>query len=376
MRNTQGRVISRNHVFFHEQRATLMRQVLVTGNQSFKIVRHYKHPKMQAYVTPLLVLEDTKNVWGEPEVSMGILLQCIPITLIDENNDAEKQTLEPCETFSGLPNRIDLVRGWRALMLVESMPQIDDRFFFLDIYTATEHDEQMSTYHQEIKQEVRAEFEDPQTYDEIMARTVPMTILQLVIHMADAGTKELDLDSITDEIEHGTVRWSQELKRIGVDHPDYRRAMAAAKDQIVARYTRYLFSYAAHSQHPYDQRHELKSFIMLIIEWHLVRSIECGIEYTYGTDIVAMLAILTSEIECDDVHEELEKKHPTEESEGRHPFTRPTPEHVIDDTITWFFNSFCDDPLSAIRSQESCKALLQHLYQQWHQLPVTHPLVS
>ena len=352
-----------------------MRQILCTGSQSIKTIEHYRHPKMQAQVTPLLVLEDTTNVWGEPQVSMGILLQCIPLTFLEENNEDEKHSPEPCEIFGKLPCSIDIVRGWRALVLLEAMVCVNDTLFALDIYEATERIEADDSYHQRITQEVRAEFEDPCTYDEIMQHTVPVSILQLVIQMADAKTEHLDLDSITDEIEMGTIRWSQELKRIGVEHPDHRQAVTAAKARIVTHYSSYLFSYAAYSEHPYAHDHADKSWIMLMIEWRVYDCLERGIEQLYGTDIVVLLAILSAEIECDDVQEELENEHPSER-EGGKPFTRPMPEIVIDDTIAWFFQSFCSDPLSTTRSQESCRELLVRLHQQWDHLPITHPLVK
>ncbi len=326
---------------------------------------------MQAQVTPLLVLEDTVGMWGETQVSMGLLLHCTPITLLEEGDDDKELTLEPLEIFAELSRLIDPVRGWRALHILEALPRVEDRFFFLDLFIATERDEPDDTYHQRIQQEMRAKFEDPHTYDEIMSRAVPMTILQLVIQMADAGMKDLHLVDITDEIDQGTVRWSQELKRIGVEHPDHRRAVMAAKARIVMQYTNDLFSYAAQSRHPYDHDHGNKSWIMLIIEWRLYQSIEKGIEHTYGTDIVVMLAILMAEIEYDTVQEQLEKVH-LSLSEGCTPFKRASPEHVIDGTIAWFFNSFRDKP-SATRSQESCRELLQQLFQQWDQLPITHP---
>ncbi len=352
-----------------------MRQLLYTGNQSRKLVRQYGQPKMIADVTPHLILEDTKNVWGEPEISMGILLQCVPLPVLEDNDTGEEHALEPREVFSGLPGVIDLVRGWRVLLLLEAMPCVDEHFFFLDIYTATDRDQRMSVHHQQIREEVRGEFEDPGTFDEIMTRTVPLSILEHIVRLSDAGMKSIMLDSITDEIEHGTVRWSQELKRIGVDHPEYRRAMLAAKERIVAHYGDYLFSYATYSKHPYALDHEQKSFIMLMIEWHLVECIERGIEATYGSGVAAMLAILTAEIECDDAQEKVENEHPSEWEEGR-PCTRPTPTQVIDDTLTWFFTCLCSDSRSDAQWREPCKELLHRLSQQWDHLPITHPVVE
>ena len=347
-----------------------MRQFLYTGTQSRKIVRQYGQPKMMADVTPHLILEDTKNVWGEPEVSMGILLHHVPLTRLGGNG-----SLEPYEFFDGLPGIIDLVRGWRALALLEALPCVDDHFFFLDMHIATDRDPKMSTYHQQIRDEIRNEFEDPSIFDEIMARPVPLSLLQHVIQLSDAGVQEVILRSITDEIECGTVRWSQELKRIGVEHPDYRRAIRAAKDRIVAQYTDYLFSYATYSKHPYAHNHEEKSFIMLVIEWHLVKCIERGIENTYGISVAAMLAILTAEIECDDAQEKVESEHPSE-WEGGKPFTRPTPLQAIDDILTWFFTCLRSDSRSEVPQRESCKELLQQLLRKWNQLPITHPVVD
>jgi len=182
---------------------------------------------------------------------------------------------------------------------------------------------------------------------------------------------------VSDEIDAGTIRWSQELRRIGVKHPDYWRAYARAKAEIIVRYEPYLFAYAAHRKCPYERDPKQKGWGMIEVEWQMVACVERDIEGQYGADIAALLGILKAEIGTDDILEDLEKRHPSR-SERHKPFTRPTPDQRFHETVEWFVQGFTHEPVSGnpIRcSQEEYLETLHALYQRWDRLPVVHPLV-
>lgn len=354
-------------------RKCIMRRVLFKGNTLTKQFDLYSRRGIEVEMTSTLVLRDAKDCWGEDEMQMGILLECIPQAVLD-GADGETH-LEPFEEFNGHGSLLDPVRWWRALQFLEALPVIEDSLFHFGIYWGIDRDPDSSfkNHTDELRQGVGSEL-----YDKIMSRPVPEVILALLIRMADEGQDvHSALLNVSEEIDAETVRWSQELRRVGVKHPDYWRAHTAAKAEVVARYEPYLFAYAEHRKCPYarDQKH--KGWGMIQVEWEIVACVERGIEERYGADIAALLGILRAEIGTDDILEELEKRHP-DRGEGHKPFTRPTPDQRFQETVTWFVQSFKEEPVSGapVRfSEMQYLETLHDLYRRWDRLPVVSPLV-
>ncbi len=355
-----------------------MRTILFKGNASTKKFELYNHRGVEAEVTPLIITEDAKDCWGKDEIRMGLLLECTSLTVLDGAD--EETSLEPFEEFNGYSAMYNPILWWRALQFLEAMPVIGE-IFDLEIYLGAGRYVPDSHFQRAVG-EVREAVGD-RNYEAIMSRSVPKEIIDLLIRMADEGQDvSIALHDISDEIDAGTIRWSQELKRIGVKHPDYWRAYKAAKAEIVARYEPYLFSYAAHREAPYSRESEGKCMLMLSIESCIVDCVERNIEQDYGADIAVLLGILKAEVETDDILEDLEnryKKRGRDDDESRQPFTRPTPEQRFQETIAWFTQSFTEKPFSkqpVQGSHEEYEETLQRLYQRWEQMPVVSSLVS
>ncbi|MBA2679682.1 MAG: hypothetical protein H0U76_14945 [Ktedonobacteraceae bacterium] len=341
-----------------------MRRTLFLGSSSTKALHHSGHPEMKARITPSILLEDRLTDRNTSETRMGILLYCTPTKVLREEDGT---CLEPFEIFNGHAAWIDPVRWWRALQLIEAMPCITSRVFRLNLFLAAGRYERDDLHYQEIVAIVRQAMTDPSLYEEIMARPVPTNVVALTIQLADEGLQNLNLLHLSDEIERGTICWSRELKRIGVQHPNYRRAVAAQKNAIVAKYEPYLSSYRI-----FRVRHGTKA--LFDIEWAIYNSIERGLE-EYGADVTALLSILHAEIRYDDLMEEVAREF----SDARNPYVRPPKEQRFDETITWFLKSFTEEPLSGrpiTESYHDCREQLQRLHRDWEQLPITHPLVG
>jgi hypothetical protein len=245
---------------------------------------------------------------------MGLVLQCTPLEVLPSRWNAEKEG-DPLAPFEIDDAHIHLnpIFWWRAALFVEKSPHIDHRIA-LDFYIAAGRPEPDDEFDQRIVQEIQA-FLPEGVYEEIMARPVPMSLLNWLIQHIDAGE---DLHQavwhLPEEIDAGTVRWSQELKRIGVNHPDYRRAVKAASQTLTFRYGPYLCSYAAFQEHPYDlYDRRKKAFIMIEVERYLYAGVEKGIERDYGRPIAILTAALMAEIASDEVIEEIAQEHPDDD---------------------------------------------------------------
>lgn len=352
---------------------TQMRRILFQGTPTVKGVKHYSHPDVEAEVTPLVVIQNGQDVWGDNELHWGLVLQCTPRSVLEEVEDPT-EALKPFEidsTFSAWSNP---TRWWRALQLLEAMPVLNHRNLGLNLWIAAGRPAAADTCDHDRIEELCNTFEEGYTYEEIMGRPVPLEIVQLSIKLVDEGLDMHGMQhNLTDEIDVSTIRWSQELKRIGVSHPEYRRAVQAARAVVVARYEAHLFSYAAFREYAYGHDRVQKCFIMSCIEWCIYDLIERGIEETYGKEITAMIAILYEEITSDDILETLEKKHPRDR-EGRELAVRPTQEEHFAHVITWMTERF--PQAGTLPQKEELDQRLHHLYRQWESLPVVNPLVS
>lgn len=345
-----------------------MRRILFQGITVKKLTNHYSHPKVEAEVTPLIVIQDGKDAWGDDELHWGLILQCTPQALLEVVKDTTA-TLAPFEidsTFSGWDNP---VRWWLALQLLETMPILNHRNLGLHLWIATGRPDPDDSLDLSIIEELRGTLAGGYSYEEIMSRPVPMEVVDLTIRLIDEGLPmPMVRYDITDEIDAGTIRWSQELKRIGISHPDYRRAVCAALEIIVARYEAHLVSYAAFRDCPYAHERREKGFIMLCIE-HCIYE---AIEQEHGMDITAMLAILQEVITSDNITEELEKKHPPRDREEGEMFVRVPPEERFRQIITWRTEHFKKATL--LQKDELYKTLHQ-LHEQWETMPIVNPLV-
>lgn len=348
------------------------RRILFQGPVARKMVKHYAHPHIEAEVIPLVVIQEGKNPWGDDELRWGMILQCLPQPVLKARGKEGKDLLTPFEidiTFAGWSNP---VRWWRALQLLDAIPVLDHRNLGLALWIATDRPDEDDTGDRESIEELCSTFREDCNYEEIMARPVPTEIIQLTVGLIQEGLRMPSvLYDLTDEIEAGSIEWSQELKRVGVRHPDDRRAARAVLAEVVARYQPYLSSYAAFRGCTYDHQH--KSLIMTCIEQCIYAAIERGIELDYGMDITALLGILRAELTTDATLTTVAKKHPSDQA-GCAPYRRPTPEERFGHVLTWITDS-CSHA-GPLPSHDELSAILQQLITRWEAMPVTHPLVS
>src|SRR5216110_62078 len=112
-----------------------MRRILFQGKTCVKVISHYKHPKMEAEVTPLVVIQDGKDPWGEDELQWGMVLQCTPQLLLEEDKTGVSlgEPFELGNTYSGWNEPI---LWWRVLQLFEVIHAIDHHFH-LDLLIAS-----------------------------------------------------------------------------------------------------------------------------------------------------------------------------------------------------------------------------------------------
>lgn len=344
-----------------------MRSILFRGPTTSKIIRSPSRGEMRATVIPLIVMQEKPE-----ETGVGVVLQCQVIESLDGTDWLETDTsFELVDVYAAW---IDPVRWWRVLQFVDALSVINERLFHLDLFVAAGRYKADDHSRLSVVDEVRCEIERDGThsYDEIMGRPVPSEIVRLVIDLANAG---LDIAMaryhLPNEIMAGTVRWSQELKGVGVPHPAYKQAVLAARDELVTRYATLLISYAAFQEMPYTPfNHREKCTGMIDIEWQIYAAIERGLEQQYGMLIAVAVAILKSAISTDDILEELARKHP-DDSPYATPFIRPPPEKRFAETTTWLRQQADQSAL-----HEADFVLIQRLYREWNSLPEINPLVT
>lgn len=340
-------------------------------------------------MTPQLVLQQTEE--AEEELLMGFLFYCKPLALCEETLRTGTSILpEPYEQDTLLPGRMDPVRWWRALQLLEAIPVINENILPLkllisDLFLATRRHEPGSYVQMATARALNALAPD-QSYDEIMSRSVPIEIISMLVQLAEEG---YDLSSalycVSDEIAAGTVCWSRELERIGVKHPNWRQAWHAARARISEQYAPYLASYAAWRGYSYQPGIDQKKSIELhVIEQSLYEVVERGIEQQDGEAITVILAIAREQIETDDLLEQLEKQHPKQAaSEKSHQIIiqlilRPEPQQRIQEIVAWFVEHHMQEtstPDEMENRQRDYLERLKQLYERWEQLPIVHPLV-
>ena len=115
-----------------------MRRDLFKGNTSTKTFDLFEHWKIEAEVTPFLLMRDAKDCWGKEEIQMGILLECRPLAVLDGAD--EEASLEPFEEFNGYSAMLEPIRWWRALQFLEALPIVKDDLFHHGIYWGTDRD--------------------------------------------------------------------------------------------------------------------------------------------------------------------------------------------------------------------------------------------
>jgi hypothetical protein len=353
-----------------------MRDIIWQGDPLVKEIQHWKLSPMRAEVTTLVVLRDGQDSQGQPRQLMGLVLQGRPLELLPARNKeeaTEHDSLAPFE-IDETGVMLDPVRWWRAAQLLAVLPQIDHRCDF-DLFIAAGRPAPDADFDQRLVGEVRAAL-PPGVYEEIMARPVPLSILEWIVKHSDAG---LDLHQalwqITKEIDAGTVRWSQTLKRIGVEHPEYRRAVKDAARQLTLRYGLSLCSYATFQEHPYDlHNHRQKAWIMLCVENALYGCIERGIERDYGQAITILVAVLVAEIESDQTMERLAAENlDSDYYQYQLRFHVPREERFAQ-MQRWCSTQGRGTPNIGV--WEDTLPLLRRLCDAWDHLPIVCPLVD
>lgn len=355
----------------------MTREILWQSDPLVKEIQHWKVPPMRAEVILLVVLQDQPDECCHLQQRMGLVVKGQPGELLPARNKKEQPAddnpLAPFELdFLTVP--LDPVRCWRAAQLLIALPQVDRRCHF-DLFIAAGRPESDDTFDRQQVEEIRNALPEG-VYEEIMARPVPMSIIKWFVEQSKAG---LNLHAVcwrlTKEIEAGTVRWSQELKRAGVEHPEHRRTVEEASRQLTLRYSSFLCSYAAFQERPYDlHRRNGKAFGMLCVEEALYLSVEKGIERDYGQAITFLVAALVSEIDNDEVI----RKLLADESESEYA------QHQLTFCLSREgrfaqMQQWCSTPgigIPDIGRWEETLPLLHRLCTEWEHLPIVCPLVD
>lgn len=355
----------------------MTREIIWQSDLLTKEIQHWKLPPMRAEVTMLMVLQDGQDERDRLQQRMGLILQGQPVELLPARNNQEKTAKhDPLAPFeideTGV--LLDPVRWWRAAQLLAALPCIDHRCE-IDLFIAAGRPEPDDDFDQQRVEEVRAALPEG-IYEEIMARPVPMSLLTWLIQHINAG-KDLyqAVRHLTKEIDAGTVRWSQALKRIGVEHPEYRKAVKEAKHQLTLRYGSYLCSYAAFQERSYDlYQRKLKAFGMLEVESTLYCSVEKGLERDYGQAITILVAALIAEIENDETIAKLAAEEPESEYyQHQLRFSKSREERFLQ------MQRWCATPGTGtpeIGAWEDTLPLLHRLCADWERLPIVSPLVD
>lgn len=354
-----------------------MRETIWQGDLLVKEIQYRRLPPMYAEVTPLIVLQDGPVLCGLPRKHMGLVLRGQPRELLPTGNNEESKEQTPLTPFElDLTSALlDPIRWWRAAQLLAALPQVNLRCEF-DLFIAAGRPEPDDYPDQRVIREVRSALPE-RLYEEIMARPVPTDLLTWIVKHVDEGNNG-DLDEalwhLTKEIEAGSVRWSQKLRRIGVEHPDHRRAVNEARRQLALRYGPALCSYAAFQRYPYDPQNDWKKTgIMELVVSTLYESIERGIERDYGSSITMLVAVLVAEMELDQMMEQCAEEHPDYDCYQHPLWFHLSREERFAQMQRWRAALGRGTPNPGI--WENALPLLNRLCNEWKKMPIVCPLV-
>jgi hypothetical protein len=352
-----------------------MREVIWQGEPFLKDVRHYGHPFVRAQVTPQVVSQVGTDRWGRPETQMGLVLHCQPQELLASRAN-QRFTGDLLAPFViGKPFVLcDPLCWWRVARFLEQTPVIRYAMEFDWYLAAQRHDSAADTCCDTLIQEVRTAL-PAGSYDNIMAAPIPRYIMTWLIQHLEVGDDLHEARwSLTQEVEAGTVPWSQDLRRIGVQHPAYRRAVNAARQTLTLRYGPYLCSYAVFQGYFYNlHRKREKAWLMEMMEQTLYQSIEKGIERDYGRSITILLAALLTELTSDHSMQEQARQRPDDQAVRRQLRFHPPREERFAQMQRWCAQRGMVTPRVV---WEETVPVLQHLVAIWEQLPVVCPLVT
>ena len=226
----------------------IIRRVLWEGATQEKVV-DLSEARGTMQVTPRIVLTDLdawqqeqrrsvrgplmRAYWQVHPYTMGIVLACQDVA-----------SGEQYEEVVLLMDWYDPIRWWRTMRLLEALPRLEERVLPSVFWAADRDANALHTFHATTLQEALG---GQSVYEALMGERVPQKIVGLLIEMAnskDALDLHHALSTASEEIEVGTLRWSADLKRIGVKHPTYWHARQAARQRLVAIYEPWLTSYA------------------------------------------------------------------------------------------------------------------------------------
>ncbi len=259
----------------------------------------------------------------------------------------------------GLVMPHDLMACWRGMLIIEQMHSLHNGGL-CDAYYAGMRDlsEAERSYLDRVISQIGRE-----TYDAIMARAVPEDVVTLFFRLAQVD-KALVVESITGEVEVGTLNWRDDFVQLGVKHPKEVLARDAAIRRILDRYEGHLAAYAKSHRYP------RQCMIMWDVEGLIVSALERGIEVQYGEDVVLGISIARAY----GASAALVAFAGFDDDDGiRHSVDRGIQEASLwlrsHFTTGWFFRR-------PKRSLEEYEALLKQLDVDWMKMPVTHQLVT
>lgn len=281
------------------------------------------------------------------ELEMGVLVY------IYETIDAEKPV---AARFWGLVVPHDLITCWRAMLILEKVQYLDNADLCDSYYAAMRHPHESDSHR--VSAMIGKIGLD--SFKSIMNQSIPEEVVKLFVQLLDAGD-QLALWPLTEEIQAGTLPWSDELARIGVKHSDQVEKRNQAERVVIATYETHFSAYA--KAHDFPRR----CLIMAAMEGSLIEAVEKGLAADYGPDIAFGIAALRAHLVTNQMVAIL----------GFEPQVDRHMEDVLKDTSLWLSGHFKTGRWlikKPLRNPVEYTNLLGKLYQTWEKLPLTHVL--
>lgn len=152
----------------------------------------------------------------------------------------------PIATLFWTDGSYDLIRYWRASLILSDVVDLEESDLADAYYAAPRNPKEIIRGVRRIKAKVTAE-----SFSLIMKEAVPQRISHLLIKLAANGLTP-SLESITQEVENGTLEWRDEFEALGVKIPPVIKARKDAEEKILAPYQGWIKAWARYKHFETD----------------------------------------------------------------------------------------------------------------------------
>ena len=161
-------------------------------------------------------------------------------------------SIDHCGVVISYENQVDVcgpivprkvVESWRATELLRLMSRIENKtlcYTFKAAYRKPEELEPVDYVISTIGKDA---------YDQVMMMPVPDEVIQAIIDLQCDGAFAPEIDTITEEIRAGTVKWRPEFASFGIERPEEADAREKLIDETAERFEELLQSYASFISH-------------------------------------------------------------------------------------------------------------------------------